>query len=152
MCGFAAGGWFRAVDGLGNCVFLRVEGVAGSGKSLSSSAASGYAAQAPAAAVTGQGPPLLDSGFSMVPALAKAAFDRDTRNRPAMAPQRMESLLALAVATARPTGPQADFAGGEGAHSSHGDRKRPVGTETYPGGAGKVGIQGIFCFLGLLPG
>ena len=39
--------------------------------------------------------------------------------------------------------PEADFAGAEGAHSSHGDRERPVGTETYPGGAGKVGIQGI---------
>ncbi len=66
------------MDGLGNCVILQVEDVAGSGKSLSSSAASGYAAEA--AAVTGQGPPLLDSGFSMVPALARAAFDRDTRN------------------------------------------------------------------------
>jgi hypothetical protein len=57
----------------------------------------------------------------MVAGLAKAALDRETRNGPAMAPQWMESLLALAVSTATTIWPQTDFARGESAHSSHGD-------------------------------
>jgi hypothetical protein len=66
--------------------------------------------------ISGQGPSVLDPGFSMVPALAKPVFDRDTGYGPAMAPQRMENLLALALQTWRTIRAKVDSARGEGAH------------------------------------
>ena len=55
-------------------------------KSLPSTATIGSATKASPAAIEGQRWSFLDTGVSMVPALAKAAFDRDTRNGARMAP------------------------------------------------------------------
>ena len=80
------GDWFGALGGAGDCGILQAEGIAGGRESMSSSAASGSATKASPAAIAGQGSSLLDPGVSMVPALAKATFDRDTRNGARMAP------------------------------------------------------------------
>ncbi len=66
---------------------------------MPSSAASGSATKASAATIAGPGPPVLNPGIPVVPALAKIAFDRDTGNGPGMAPKGVESLLALAFPT-----------------------------------------------------
>jgi hypothetical protein len=81
-----AGDWFGALGGAGDCGILQAEGIAGGRESMSSSTASGSATKASPAAIAGQGSSLLDPGVSMVPALAKATFDRDTRNGARMAP------------------------------------------------------------------
>ena len=70
----------------GDSGILQAEGIFGGRKSLSSPATSGSATKASATAITGQGSPLLDPGVSMVAALAKTTFDRDTRNGAGMAP------------------------------------------------------------------
>ncbi len=80
------GGLVDALGGAGDCGILQAEGIAGGRESMSSSAASGSATKASPAAIAGQGSSLLDPGVSMVPALAKATFDRDTRNGARMAP------------------------------------------------------------------
>jgi hypothetical protein len=51
--------------------------------------------------------------------------------------------LALAFSTHTTIRTQNDCACREASHTSHGDRKLPVGTETDPGGAGKVGRHGL---------
>ena len=107
------------------------------------SADSGSATKASAATIAGQGPSVLDSGIPVVPALAKIACDRDTGNGPGMAPKGLESLLALAFSTQRTIGTKNHSAGREASNSSHGDRELPVGTETYPGGVGKIGHHGL---------
>jgi hypothetical protein len=75
-----------ALGGAGDCGILKAEGVIGGRKSMPSPAASGSAAKASPAAIGGQGSSVLDPGVSMVPTLAKAAFDRDTRDGAGMAP------------------------------------------------------------------
>lgn len=127
----------------GNRELLPVEVVAGSRKSLSSISASGSAPAAQKAAVGGQRPPLPDPGLSPAAVLAKTASVCVAGDGPARAPQWMESIVALAVTSARTSGPQSDFAGSQSTHPSPGGRKRPVGTETDPGGAGQAGLQGV---------
>ena len=60
-----------------------------------------------------------------------------------MAPKGVESLLALAFSTQRTIGTKNNSVGREASHSSHGGRELPVGTEAYPGGAGKIGVHGL---------
>ncbi len=100
---------------------------------------SGYLTKASAATIAGQGSSVLDPGIPVVPALAKIAFDRDTGNGSGMAPKGVESLLALAFPAQKTIGTKNYSVGREASHSSHGDRELPVGTETYSGGAGKIG-------------
>ncbi len=111
---------------------------------MSPSADSGSATKASAATIAGQGPSVLDPGIPVVPALAKIACDRDTGNGSGMAPKGVESLLALAFSAQSTIGTKIHSVGREASHSSHGDRERPVGTETYPGGVGKIGHGGRF--------
>ncbi len=103
----------------------------------------GSATKASATTITGQGTSVLDPGIPVVPAVAKIACDRDTGNGSGMAPKGVESLLALAFSTQRTIGTKTHSAGREASHSSHGDRERSVGTETYPGRAGKIGHHGF---------
>ncbi len=105
------------------------------------SAASGSATKASPAAIAGPGSPVPDPGIPVMPALAKIASDRDTGNGPGMAPKGVESLLALAFSMQRTIRTTNNSAGREASHSSHGGRELSVGTETYPGGAGKIGRQ-----------
>ena len=110
-----------ALGGAGCRDNFQVEGIAGGRKSMPSPAASGSAAKASPAAVGGQGSSVLDPGVSMVAAVAKIPFDRDTRDGAGMASQGMESLLALAFETSATIGTTTNSAEINGAHSSHGD-------------------------------
>jgi hypothetical protein len=110
-----------ALGGAGDCGILQAKGVIGGGKSLPSTATSGSATKASSTTIAKPGSSILDPGISLVPALAKFAFDRDTRDGAGMAPQGVESLLALAIATSRKTGTKNDSTGSDNAHSSHGD-------------------------------
>ena len=106
-------------------------------------AASGSAPKASPATIAGPGSSVLDPRIPVVPTLAKIACDRDPGSGSGMAPKGVESLLALAFSTQRTIGTKKHSAGREASHSSHGGRELPVGTEAYPGGAGKIGLHGL---------
>ena len=85
------------MGGVGNFALLSCESLLGRGEPLP--AAAGRAPSAAALSATAEGcrSTVLDSGSALVLGLAEVAGHREARNSVGLAPQGVESLLALAV-------------------------------------------------------
>ena len=127
-----AGGMGDTVDGVGDRGAPQAKSTAGGGEPMFATATHRPSASAATAAVASCRSAILDPGEAMVFRLARRAAHCPARDSLAMAPRRVEDLLALALKTPAERRPPPDFGGAQGADPADGFREPLLGSAKDP--------------------